>query len=201
MATSQNYQLNVECSQTQCPHYSKCCKLPTSCFPQNDSIDLIIVGQGAGWQEERDHLPWIGKAGQLLRKVVKSVWEDKPVGIALANTVRCRPTDAQGKDRVPTQQELDFCMPYLQKDIDILKPYVVLLTGTSSTNAFGYKSGSISSMRGQVHTIGTDLVHMITYHPAGVLRNPDLGRKMRQDIERAIHMARPLHQEDPKLPF
>lgn len=196
----------VDCKTEACPHYKTCCHMPTSAYYVDDRIDIMVIGQGAGWQEERDNKPWVGDAGQLLRKVFRSIFDgDQKLGVALANTVRCRPTEpAPGrrsgvKDRIPTEEEIAFCKPYLSKDIDELNPYLVLLAGGSAASAFGYK-GSVGSLRGKPHIVH-DHIYMVTYHPAGVLRQPHLGKEFRKDVEKACYLAKTYVRSEGKLPF
>jgi len=195
----------VNCTSTECSHYGKCALLPTSVYDIGTTVDLMIVGQGAGWQEERDHRPWIGKAGELLRTVLRSVFEEtKPIGVALANTVRCRPTEpaigGRVRDRAPNPAEVRSCMKYLTKDIAELKPYVVLLMGGAVAAAFGY-AGAVGSLRKTPKFVSPDKAVMITYHPAGVLRQPNLMTYMRSDIEKAIYLARMREPAELVLPF
>ena len=189
---------NVECNTQTCPHFQTCVRMPSSnYFNEEGKIDVVIVGQGAGWQEEHAKRSWCGKAGQLLRNILRDIRQDHmwDYGISLTNTVRCRPSElVNGKlsDRPPTKAELDFCMPYLRRDIIEMNPKVLLLMGGSSAGAFGFE-GSVTSLRGreQVATV-SDATYpaIVTFHPAGVLRQPGLGKDMRKDIERAFTLSR-----------
>lgn len=190
--------LSVNCSTKECPHFKTCCQLPSSCYYNAEGkIDVAIIGQGAGWQEERDKRPWVGKAGELLRNILRDIRQDHmwDYGICLTNTVRCRPTelvDGKVTDRAPTQAELNVCLPYLTRDICELRPKVILLMGGSSAKACGL-DGSVSSLRGKISDTfvffpGNKII--TTFHPAGVLRQPGLGKDMRKDIELAFNLAR-----------
>jgi DNA polymerase len=190
--------LPVNCSTKECEHFKKCCQLPSSCyFNKEGKIDVMIVGQGAGWQEERDKKPWVGKAGELLRNILRDIKQDHmwDYGICLTNTVRCRPTelnDGKLSDRAPTVIELAHCMPNLYRDIHELKPKVILLMGGSSASSFGF-DGTITSLRGKEQVMDfreTKYPIMITFHPAGVLRQPGLGKDMRKDIEKAFNLSK-----------
>ncbi|HLD91404.1 MAG TPA: uracil-DNA glycosylase [Patescibacteria group bacterium] len=149
----------------------------------------MAVGQGAGWQEERDHKPWIGKAGQLLRNILRDIRQEnkKEYSICLTNIIRCRPTeliDNRVTDRPPTKEELTHCFKYLLSDIEELKPKIILLMGGSAASAFNFNS-SISRIRGKLNIYTINKINysiMATYHPAGVLRIPSLGMEMRKDI-------------------
>ena len=195
--------LPVTCTSLTCPHYKSCCQLPSSCYYSSENkIDIVIVGQGAGWQEERDKKPWVGKAGELLRNILREIRLTNPLGICLTNTVRCRPTEIVGgktTDRAPTKEELDNCLLYLYRDIAKLKPEVVLLMGSSAANSFNFE-GSVTSLRGReqaVSILDTTYPAIITFHPAGVLRIPSSGRQMRLDIEKVFKIAKEMKE----LPF
>ena len=193
--------IKVNCTTTDCIHYNTCCRIPTETyFDEDDGVKIVVVGQGAGWQEEKNERPWIGKAGQLLRDVFKSVMKDKKkVGIALTNTVRCRPSEPvnnsswKKKDREPTTLEVKTCNKYLIRDLNELKPEIVILAGGSAARAFGY-TGTVHSLRGTTDTKqlnGTNFITtvIVTYHPAGVLRKEELGTDLRLDIEMAYNYS------------
>jgi len=193
--------LPVNCTNTECEHSKKCCRLPSSCYYNKEGkIDVLIVGQGAGWQEERDKKPWVGKAGELLRNILRDIRQDHlwDYGICLTNTVRCRPTElVDGKitDRAPTAIELAHCMPNLYRDIHELKPQIILLMGGSAASSFGFE-GTISSIHGKELTMdfrGKNYPIMVTFHPAGVLRSPAVGKDMRKDIEKAFTITKQLY--------
>lgn len=193
----------VECTTLDCPHFKTCCRMPSSIYyNEAGTVDVVIVGQGAGWQEEHAQRSWCGKAGQLLRNILRDIRQDHmwDYGICLTNTVRCRPTQEQdGKlvDRAPTSVELGFCMSYLYRDIIEMRPKVLLLMGGSAASAFGHNR-SVTSLRGRLRTsmvlISTEddlaIPTIVTFHPAGVLRQPNLGRDMRRDIELAFNKAK-----------
>ena len=194
---------SVDCTTTDCPHYSTCCRMPSSIYyNEANTVDVVIVGQGAGWQEEHAKRSWCGKAGELLRTILRNVKQDHmwDYGICLTNTVRCRPTemiDGKATDRAPTVVELTYCMPYLYRDILEIHPQVILLMGGSAAKAFNF-DGSVTSLRGRQQVV--DLVTMqipaiVTFHPAGVLRSPGLGKDMRRDIERAFNLAKERYGE------
>lgn len=197
--------LPVTCTNYECQHFKTCCQLPSSCYSNAEGkIDVMIVGQGAGWQEERDKKPWTGKAGELLRNILRDIRQDHmwDYGICLTNTVRCRPTElVDGKitDRAPNVIELTHCMPNLYRDIHALQPKVILLMGGSSASSFGFE-GTISSIHGKELSMDfreKNYPIIVTFHPAGVLRQPGLGKDMREDIEKGFNLAK----EYGSLPF
>lgn len=179
--------INVDCTTSDCPHFKTCCQLPTEVHPINGKIDIIFVGQGGGKDEERLKRPWIGRAGQLLRNVLRTLVKKKPIGIALSNTVRCHPTeqkDGRLKDRAPTDDEVRFCIKYLERDIESLKPSVIMPLGRDSASRFGF-DGYVGQMRQKSLSRNFSEVFM-TYHPSGVLQS---GMKYFEDFRKDILAA------------
>lgn len=155
----------------------------------------MFVGQGGGKDEERLKRPWIGRAGQLLRDTIRQLRQKKLLGIALSNSVRCHPTDDLGtrlKDRKPTQEELDWCLPHLCRDIAKLKPVVVMALGASTAGAFGFE-GPVSEMRKQsklTYFKGHEAHVFMTYHPSGLLQSGMKNvEEFRADILSAYKLA------------
>ena len=190
--------LPVSCSTKECSHFQTCCRLPSSVYYNaQDGVEVLIIGQGAGWTEERDKKPWVGKAGELLRNILRDIKQEHiyDYGICLTNTVRCRPTeivDGKVTDRPPTRDELNHCLKYLYKDINDLHPRILLLMGGSTANAFNFE-GSVTSLRGREQVVsvnGITYPAIITFHPAGVLRIPSMGRDLRRDTEKAFNLTR-----------
>lgn len=190
--------LQIQCQKTLCPQYGECCFLPTEYHNESGEkqVDLFIVGQGAGKDEEKDKRPWVGKAGRLLRSILRDlVKEHGKIGIALGNTVRCRPSviiddnpeNPIIKDREPNNLEISNCIEYLHKDIEELSPKVVLLCGRHTSSQFGY-NGPVSTFRG-VPSLIQGKIYLPTYHPAGALRNPNYIKDMKNDISRCFQLC------------
>ncbi len=132
----------------------------------NPNADILIVGEGPGQNEDETGLPFVGKAGQLLEKILQSVHLDSETDIYICNIVKCRPPG----NRTPTTQEMDACRPYLLEQIRLVDPKIILLTGASSVK------GLIGDKRGITKIRGTWLewdgrLCMPIFHPAYLLRN------------------------------
>lgn len=186
----------VNCTSTECQHFGTCCHLPTEEWQSDGKTGIMIVGQGAGWQEEKKQRPWIGRAGQLLRTSLSDVAKKYgSVGVAFTNTVRCRPTDSEGKDRIPTPDEVGYCMEYLYKDIAKINPQVIVTAGGNASSYMGF-SGHIGKVRGKFSssTIGRNTHIIATYHPAGVLRNIGFKPAMIEDLTLAYRKVKELRE-------
>lgn len=166
----------VNCTTVNCPHFKICVQLPTEYHTVEGRIDILFVGQGGGKDEERLKRPWIGRAGELLRRTIRILRKKRMLGIALSNSVRCRPkniTGSQVKDRKPTQEEIDFCLPYLSRDVLQLKPRALMAMGGNTAEIFGFE-GAVWQMRKQtkIHKWGDYTTEVYaTYHPSGVLQS------------------------------
>jgi|JFJP01.1.fsa_nt_gi DNA polymerase len=127
---------------------------------------ILIIGEAPGEQEDLSGLPFVGKSGQLLDKILESVGFDTSKDIYICNTVKCRPPN----NRVPTDIETTTCKPYLLEQIRLVDPKIILLTGaTSLKSILGEKLG-ITKVRGQWYEWEERLV-MPIFHPSYLLRN------------------------------
>jgi DNA polymerase len=127
---------------------------------------ILIIGEAPGEQEDLTGLPFVGKSGQLLDKILESVGLDSNRDVYICNTVKCRPPN----NRVPTEVETSTCKPYLLEQIRLIDPKIILLTGaTSLKSILGEKLG-ISKVRGKWYEWDGRLV-MPIFHPSYLLRN------------------------------
>jgi uracil-DNA glycosylase len=131
------------------------------------STPLMFVGEGPGRDEDLQGRPFVGKAGQLLTKIIAAMtFERKDVYIA--NIVKCRPPD----NRVPLRAEVETCTPYLLRQIALIKPKVIVTLGKTATEFFlPNATGSMTSIRGQFYD-WNGLRVMPTFHPSYLDRNP-----------------------------
>ncbi|MEB3212492.1 MAG: uracil-DNA glycosylase [Leptolyngbyaceae bacterium] len=132
----------------------------------NPNADIMIIGEGPGQNEDETGLPFVGKAGQLLEKILQAVHLDSEKDVYICNIVKCRPPG----NRNPTMQEMDACRPYLMEQIRMVDPKFILLTGASSVK------GLIGDKRGITKIRGTWMewegrMCMPIFHPAYLLRN------------------------------
>ncbi|WP_271254604.1 uracil-DNA glycosylase [Pseudanabaena sp. Chao 1811] len=127
---------------------------------------ILIIGEAPGEQEDLSGLPFVGKSGQLLDKILESVGFDTAKDVYICNTVKCRPPN----NRVPTEVETTTCKPYLLEQIRLVDPKIILLTGaTSLKSILGEKLG-ITKVRGKWYEWEGRLV-MPIFHPSYLLRN------------------------------
>jgi uracil-DNA glycosylase len=148
----------------------------------NLQADLMIVGEGPGQNEDETGLPFVGKAGQLLDKILASVnlTEDD---VFICNIVKCRPPG----NRTPTQEEMDACRPYILEQIRMVDPKIILLSGASAVRGLTGDKRGITKIRGE-WIEWNDRLCMPVFHPAYLLRNPSKERGspkwyMWQDIQ------------------
>lgn len=132
----------------------------------NSQAKLMIVGEGPGQNEDETGLPFVGKAGQLLNKILESVrlTEDD---VFISNIVKCRPPG----NRTPTQEEMDACRPYLLEQIRLVNPQIILLAGASAVRGLIGDKRGITKIRGE-WIQWENRWCMPVFHPAYLLRNP-----------------------------
>ena len=149
----------------------------------NPQAKILIIGEGPGENEDLQGLPFVGRSGQLLDKILESVHLDPQQDVYICNIVKCRPP----QNRVPTTEESQACVPYLLEQIRLVDPPIILLTGATSVKAITGEKRAISKIRGE-WIRWQDRWCMPIFHPAYLLRNPsrNLGSPkalMWQDIQ------------------
>lgn len=135
----------------------------------NTQSKLMFIGEGPGQNEDETGVPFVGRAGQLLTKIMASVNLDREKDLYITNVVKCRPPG----NRVPTDTEMSTCFPYLQSQIQFIRPAIIVLVGaTALKGVLGIKS-PITKIRGQwLETPFNGARAMAIYHPSYLLRNP-----------------------------
>ena len=141
---------------------------------------LMFVGEGPGADEDAQGLPFVGKAGQLLNNMIAAMGL-KREEVYIANVVKCRPPG----NRVPEQEEGATCTPFLFRQIDVVRPKVLVALGaTAATWLLGSRQ-PLAGLRGRVHAVrGTQLI--VTYHPAYLLRDPRQKKEAWADLQIAM---------------
>ena len=134
--------------------------------------DIMIIGEGPGEQEDLEGKPFIGKAGKLLTKILESVGINRDTEVYIANTVKCRPP----KNRTPFTKEIEACKPYLIRQIQCVKPKILLCLGAPSLKTVLEEQLPISKVRGNwykapVNYMEDNLYIMPMFHPSYLLRN------------------------------
>lgn len=131
--------------------------------------DLMLIGEGPGEQEDLSGLPFVGRAGQLLTQILASIGIDREKDIYITNIVKCRPP----QNRAPQSDETEACYPYLESQIKLIRPKLLLLAGAPSTKVVLKNDEPMSKIRGQWFKLaGTDISVMPIFHPSYLLRNP-----------------------------
>jgi DNA polymerase len=162
----------------KCPHLAASRK--TVVFGVGDpDAQLMFVGEAPGADEDKQGEPFVGKAGQLLTKIIQTMGLGRD-SVYIANILKCRP-DTPGEsagNRKPTTEEMQTCIPFLHEQIDLIRPKVIVALGATAVEGLLGKTIGITKLRGQWRTYrGTPL--MPTYHPAYLLRNQALSEKRR----------------------
>ncbi len=146
------------------------------------SADLMFVGEGPGAEEDRQGLPFVGRSGQLLDRLVLEEMGLTRDGFYIANVVKCRPPD----NRDPKPDEISECRPWLESQIDLIRPRVIVTLGNFSSKLLLDTSEGITKLRGRTYPYRDDVVVVPTFHPAAVLRGGgEPMARMRADLVRA----------------
>jgi len=143
----------------------------------NPDADLMFVGEAPGADEDIQGIPFVGRAGQLLTKIIEAI-DLKREDVYIANVIKCRPPG----NRNPEPDEVETCEPFLFQQIDIIKPKVIVALGKFGAQTLLRTLDPISRLRGRVYNFrGAKLVP--TFHPAYVLRNPSSKREVWEDMK------------------
>jgi DNA polymerase len=173
----ENLRLTVEAC-TKCPHLAAS-RHSVVFGVGNPEADLMFVGEAPGADEDIQGEPFVGRAGELLTKIIHTMGFRRS-DVFIANVLKCRPDMPAGVsgNRQPTEKEMETCLPYLQEQIDFIQPKVmVALGGVAMRGLFG-KTEPMKQMRGRWYTFGSIPV-MATYHPSYLLRNQAISEKRR----------------------
>jgi uracil-DNA glycosylase family 4 len=144
----------------------------------NPNADLMFVGEAPGADEDEQGEPFVGRAGQLLTKIIEAMGFQRS-DVYIANVLKCRPPN----NRPPEPDEVATCEPYLFKQIDAIKPKVIVALGTHAAHALLKIDTPISKIRGKVLDFRGDVKLVPTFHPAYLLRSPDRKRDVWEDMK------------------
>lgn len=144
----------------------------------NPQADLMIIGEAPGAEEDRQGEPFVGKAGQLLNKILESINFSRDE-VYIANILKHRPPN----NRNPNPEERKRSLPFLLRQIDLINPKLILSLGKVSSQTLLDKNVSLSKMRGQFHNFRDDYELLATYHPAALLRHPKWKRPTWEDVQ------------------
>ncbi len=144
----------------------------------NPEADVMCIGEGPGADEDAQGLPFVGRAGKLLTDILKAINFSREE-VYIANVIKCRPPG----NRTPLPSEMETCMPYLKKQIELIKPKAILCLGLTAAQGLLKRKDSLTNMRGKIFDFG-DVKVMVTYHPAALLRNPNWKRGCWEDVQK-----------------
>lgn len=170
----------------------------------NPNSEVLFIGEGPGYQEDRQGEPFVGKAGILLDKMMAAIGLSRKTNAYIANIVKCHPManpqtpEARGNDRPPTPEEVEICSPILLRQIAVIKPRFIMTLGSPSTKMILCTKDAITGLRGKLFPFPVDEFYpkaltdntvqiddatrdalrktrvLPTFHPAALLRNPNL---------------------------
>jgi DNA polymerase len=143
----------------------------------NPNAELVFVGEAPGFDEDQQGLPFVGRAGQLLTKIIESI-DLKREDVYICNVLKCRPPD----NRNPEPDEVMACNPFLRKQLATIDPKIVCCLGTFAAQTVMQTASPISKLRGRFHDID-GLRVIATFHPAYLLRSPDKKRDVWEDMK------------------
>jgi len=145
----------------------------------NPQADWLIVGEAPGAEEDRRGEPFVGRAGQLLNSMLHAIGLEREQ-VYIANVLKCRPPG----NRDPAPTEAAECLPYLERQIALLKPKIMLAVGRIAAQNLLRTEKTLGALRQQVHRFGLSQVPLVvTYHPAYLLRTPTEKRKAWEDLK------------------
>ncbi len=161
----------------------------------NVNTDVMFVGEGPGFDEDRQGRPFVGRAGQLLDKMILAMGLSREQ-VFIANIAKCHPMtdplhpEKHGNDRAPNAQEIACCRKYIEQQIAIVCPKYVVALGGVAAKALISDASSLGALRGKFHNLHLDSVELpkpvqiiATFHPAALLRNPNWKKDAWQDLQ------------------
>ena len=156
--------------------------------------EWLFVGEGPGAEEDAKGEPFVGQAGKLLDSMLAALGMRRDANVYIANVVKCRPPN----NRTPEPAEAEACRPYLERQIALIRPKLIVALGKSAASLLLGTDATIASLRGRRHRYGeTPLV--VTYHPAYLLRNLPDKAKAWEDLVFARSMASSVASADPPV--
>jgi DNA polymerase len=141
----------------------------------------MFIGEAPGRNEDEQGVPFVGRAGALLGDIIEKGMKLRREEVYIANVLKCRPPD----NRDPEVEEKQHCTPFLDRQIQLLDPLVLIPLGLHASQHILKSSSSMGRLRGRVHTIGGRKV-VPTYHPAYLLRSPGMKKECWKDIQLAM---------------
>jgi len=146
----------------------------------NPGARLMFVGEGPGYDEDVQGRPFVGKAGQLLTKIIQSMQLQRE-DVYIGNIIKCRPP----QNRNPEPDEIEACRTFIQKQIESIRPAIICALGTFAAQTLLKTTAKISGLRGKLFEVeGVKVIP--TYHPAFLLRNPEKKKEVWEDMKQIM---------------
>ena len=146
----------------------------------NKNADIMFIGEGPGADEDKQGIPFVGKAGQLMNKAFEALGINRS-DVYIANIVKCRPPS----NRVPDKEEVEACLNYLRNQVILVKPKIIVLLGSTALKNILGEENSITASRGKwIEKKG--ILYMPTWHPAALLRDETKKIEFFKDIKNVI---------------
>ncbi len=159
----------------------------------NPYAKVMFVGEAPGADEDREGLPFVGRAGKLLTQLLKEIGLDREKDVYIANVLKCRPPG----NRDPLPAEIRACSPYLVKQIKIIKPKLLVALGRFAAYFLsGRDKVPLSKLRGKLHESVFGPRLLVTYHPAAILRNPGRMHEIKSDFRMILKILEENGGED-----
>lgn len=143
----------------------------------NPNAEIVVVGEAPGAEEDLQGKPFVGRAGKLLTDILKAIKFERE-DIYICNILKCRPPE----NRNPLSEEISNCEPHLYKQLDLIKPKLILALGTFAAQTLLKSKDPLGKLRGKFHTYN-GIKMMVTYHPAALLRNPNWKKPTWEDVQ------------------
>lgn len=147
----------------------------------NHRAELMFIGEAPGRDEDLQGIPFVGRAGQLLTLMIHALGM-KREEVYIANVLKCRPPN----NRDPLPAEIEKCEPYLLKQIELIAPKLIVALGRFASASLLKTSDALGSLRQKIHVYNT-VPLIVTYHPAALLRNPQLKKQTWEDLKKIFY--------------
>ena len=157
----------------------------------NRNADIMCIGEGPGYYEDQQGIPFVGKSGHLLDKILDVCGFTREEHVFIGNIVKCRPPN----NRDPLPEERKTCIPYLYKQIELIDPKIIILLGATALKGLIDPNARITKVRGEWME-WNDIAVMPTFHPSALLRNEKLKRPAWEDFKKVVAKYRELVNSD-----
>jgi DNA polymerase len=153
----------------------------------NPVAEIFLIGEGPGYDEDIQGLPFVGRSGQLLDKILEACGFNRNEHVYIGNIVKCRPPE----NRTPSMSERETCLPYLYRQIQLVDPKIIILLGATALQGLIDPFAKITKLRGTWLNWNNRIV-MPTYHPSALLRTPGLKKEAWEDFKKVVAKYREL---------